>query len=208
MGNSPILKKVLQHFAYMWILTALGLFVGSFLPTSVLMPVSILTVILLIVTIFVRNVKIANTLLYCIPFLMGITLFWSMRFYSDKLGQETVIATLVGTIVIFIILAIVGTKTKTDLSGWGKYLFGILLVGLLLTVIFIFFPPSNLILLGLAGAFVLIFVLYTIYDFNMIAQGHVSEDEVVSMALNLYLDFINLFVNLLEVIWRLKKEFE
>lgn len=192
----------------MWILTGIGLNVGSLLPANVIGPISIITILLLLITVFIRSAKIANPILYSIPFLVGITLWWSMKFYAATLGKETVIATLVGTIIIFVILAIIGTKMKADVSGMGKYLFGLLLVGILVAIIFVFFPPSNLILLGLAGAFILIFVLYTIYDFNRIAKGHVSEDEVISVALGIYLDFINMFLNILEFIWRLKEEFE
>ncbi|MBD8025679.1 Bax inhibitor-1/YccA family protein [Ureibacillus sp. Re31] len=208
MKNTNILRKVLKHFAIMWLLTGVGFFVGSVLPPTVLLPVSIITILLLIIAIFVRNIRMMNTILYCIPFLVGITFFWSTQFYIDQLGMETVLITLIGTIVIFAILGFIGSVTKSDLSGWGGYLFGILLVAILVSIVFFFFTPSNLILLLLAAVIILIFVLYTIYDFNRIAKGHVSEEDVVSSALDLYLDFINLFLNILELIWRIREEFK
>lgn len=190
---------------FMWILTAIGLFVGTMLPPTIIMPISIITLILLIIVIFVRNVRLANSIMYAIPFLLGITLFWTTQFYINELGSALVFSVFIGTIAIFIVLAFVGMMIK-DISGIGSYLFAGLIVIIVFSVIFMFVPVGNTIALILAGVTVLLFTIYTVYDFNLIRHNHVGDDEVVGMALNLYLDFINLFTNILEVIWRLKDE--
>lgn len=201
--KNQILGLVLKHFMFMWIVTAGGLFVGTLLPPSVTLPIAIITLILLILVIFVRNIRLANSIMYAIPFLLGITLFWSTQFYIDALGSSLVFSVLVGTIVIFILLGFVGMQ-MTDISGIGSYLFGALIVIIVFSVLFMFIPVGNTIGLILAGVTVLLFTIYTIYDFNQIRHNHVGKDQVVGMALNLYLDFINLFTNILEVIWRLR----
>ena len=91
-----------------------------------------------------------------------------------------------------------------DLSAFGSYLFGALVVLLVFGIIFIFVPVSNTIMLVLACLTVLVFALYTIYDFNQIKHNYVGENQAVAMALNLYLDFVNIFLRILEIIWRLK----
>ena len=197
-------QKVMKHFMMMWVLTAVGLLVGTLLPPSVTMPISILTIILLIVVIFVRNVRIMNTILYVIPFLIGITLFWSTQFYIHMLGAELVFSVFIGTIVVFILLGFIGVSIR-DISSFGSYLFGALIVIIIFGLIFIFVPVSNMVMLVLAAVTVLVFVLYTVYDFNQIKHNYVSANETVSMALNLYLDFINLFLHILEIIWRIKE---
>ncbi|MEO4053207.1 Bax inhibitor-1 family protein [Solibacillus sp. CAU 1738] len=199
------LSKVLKHFMFMWILTAVGLFVGTMLPPAITMPISIITLILLIIVIFVRNVRLANSIMYVIPFLLGITLFWTTQFYINELGSALVFSVFIGTIIIFIVLAFVGMMMK-DISGIGSYLFAALIVAIVFSVIFMFIPVGNTIALVLAGVMILLFTIYTVYDFNLIRHNYVGDDEVVGMALNLYLDFINLFTNILEVIWRLKDE--
>ena len=196
-------QRVMWHFMIMWVITAVGMLVGTFLAPSVLLPISIITIFLLIIVIFIRSIRVLNTILYCIPFLIGITLFWSTQFYIEELGNALVFAVFIGTVVIFISLGIIGIMMK-DLSAFGSYLFGALIVLLVFSLIFIFVPVSNSIMVVLAGLTVLVFALYTIYDFNQIKHNYVSEQETVGMALNLYLDFVNIFLRLLEIIWRVK----
>ncbi len=196
-------QRVMWHFMIMWVITAVGMLVGTFLAPSVLLPISIITIFLLIIVIFIRSIRVLNTILYCIPFLIGITLFWSTQFYIEELGSALVFAVFIGTVVIFISLGIIGIMMK-DLSAFGSYLFGALIVLLVFSLIFIFVPVSNTIMVVLAGLTVLVFALYTIYDFNQIKHNYVSEQETVGMALNLYLDFVNIFLRLLEIIWRVK----
>ena len=201
------LNRVLKHFALMWVLTVVGMFIATLLPPSIVMPLSIVCLVLLIITCFVRSVKLANSIMYTIPFLMGILLFWITQFFIWELGKELVLLVFGATVVTFIILALIGTMMSADISDWGSYLFTVLIVVIVFSLIFTFVPVSNMFALILAAITVLLFSVYTVYDFNQIRHNYVSDEQVIRMALNLYLDFINLFTNLLEVIWRLKKEF-
>lgn len=198
------LRRVMRVFALMWALTAVGLFIGARLPESVIMPISIATFALLIVMLFIRKIRVLNTIAYMIPLLIGITLFWTMQFYVDELGAQLVLTVFFATIALFILLGVLGWLLP-DISAIGSYLFGALLVLIVFSLIFMFVPVSNTVLLIVACVAVLIFVLYTIYDFNVMKHGYIDADDVVTHALSLYLDFINLFVRLLEVIWRLKE---
>lgn len=202
------LNKVLKHFTFMWGLTAIGIFVATLLTPAVIMPLSLLCIILLIIACFVRSLKLANSIMYAIPFLMGILLFWTTQFFMDKLGSQLVLVVFGATVIIFITLALIGMMMNKDIANWGSYLFTVLIVVLVFSVIFMFIPVSNMIGLMIAAVSVLLFSLYTVYDFNRIRHNYVSDEEVIGMALNLYLDFINLFTNLLEVIWRLKNELD
>lgn len=204
--HTHILRLVLKHFAMMWLLTGVGAIVGMFLPRSITTPISIISLVLLIIVLFIRNVRLANTILYAIPFLTGITLFWGLSFFIAVLGLELVITVLIATVVIFIILALLGLKIPRDFSNWGTYLTAILIVVIIFSLIFMFVPISNTIGLILAAVCVLLFALYTVYDFNLIRNNYINEDNAISMALGLYLDFVNLFMNLLEIVWRLKEE--
>lgn len=201
------LNRVLKHFAFMWVLTVVGMFIATLLPSSIVMPLSIVCIILLIITCFVRNVQLANSIMYSIPFLMGILLFWTTQFFIGELGKELVLLVFGATVVIFIVLALIGTLMNADISDWGSYLFTLLIVVIVFSLIFMFVPVSNMVALILAAITVLLFSIYTVYDFNRIRHNYVSDDQIVGVALNLYLNFINLFTHLLEVIWRVKKEF-
>lgn len=195
---------ILKHFACMWLLTCLGLGIGLFLPSSIVLPLSIVCLILLIIVVFIRSFYLANFILYSIPFLMGILLFWVVSFFIDVLGKEFVFSVFIGTIVIYLMLAFIGLKMSRDIANWGQYLMAVLLIVLVFSIIYFFIPISNTFALIIAIICVALFSLYTVYDFNQIRHNHVRDEEVVRMALSIYLNFVNLFSNLLEVIWRIR----
>lgn len=201
--KNKILSLVLKQFTLMWALTGVGLFIGSLLLPTIIFPISILTIILLIVVFFVRNVGFISIIVYILPILIGITLFWTTQFYIEQLGSALVFGVLIGTILVFVLLGLIGMMIP-DISAIGNYLLVTLLVLIIFSILFMFFPIGNTVLLVLAGIAVLLFSLYTVYDFNQIRHGYVREREVSLMALSLYLDFINLFVNILQFIWRIK----
>lgn len=201
--KNKILNLVLKQFTWMWGLTGAGLFIGSLLPSTIILPISILTIVLLIVVFFIRSVSFINIIVYILPILIGITLFWTTQFYIEQLGSALVFGVFIGTILVFVLLGIIGMMIP-DISAIGNYLLVTLLVLIIFSILFMFFPIGNTVLLVLAGIAVLLFSLYTVYDFNQIRHGYVREGEVSLISLNLYLDFINLFVNILQFIWRMK----
>lgn len=199
------LRLVLQHFALMWGLTAIGLLIGMLLPSSIVLAIAIMNIILLIVVVFVRNVYLAGGILYTVPFLTGIMFFWLGQFFIEALGAAFLLSVFFGTVILFIILALVGLNIPRDLSSWGMYLVAILLIVIIFSLIYFFISVSSAVHIFIAALIVLVFALFTVYDFNLIRNHYVKEDEVVKMALSLYLVFINLFIHLLELIYRLKK---
>ena len=201
--KNKILSLVLKQFTLMWGLTGIGLFIGSLLPPAIIFPISILTILLLIAVFFVRSVSFISIIVYILPILIGITLFWTTQFYIEQLGSALVFGVLIGTILVFVLLGIVGIMIP-DISALGNYLLVTLIVFVVFSILFMFFPIGNTVLLVFAGIAVLLFSLYTVYDFNQIRHGYVRERDVALMALNLYLDFINLFVNILQFISRLR----
>ena len=52
----------------MWVLTVVGMYIATLLPPAIVMPISIIALVLLIIVIFVRNLKLANSIMYTIPF--------------------------------------------------------------------------------------------------------------------------------------------
>lgn len=100
-------------------------------------------------------------------------------------------------------LALVGYKTKKDLSNWKTLLFGILIVGLILSLVNIFLSNS---MLDIILDWVILFVFFgiTVYDMNKIKM--LQEDESLDHsklhiygAMELYLDFINIFLRVLSI---------
>ena len=111
-----------------------------------------------------------------------------------------------GSAAIFGILAWIGKNTTKDLSSFGTMLSVTLLVGLVVSVINLFIGNS-LIDIILDWVILFIFFGFTIYDMNKITHMHdmgiVEEDKLyVYGAMELYLDFINIFLRILYIFGR------
>ncbi|WP_177160877.1 Bax inhibitor-1/YccA family protein [uncultured Fusobacterium sp.] len=115
--------------------------------------------------------------------------------------------TLAITIVMFGLLAIYGYTTKEDLSNYGGYLKTSLLTLLIVSVLNIFLKAPMLYWIVSIGG-VVVFSALTVYDVNKIKQlayrisdgdPEMVEKLGVIGALELYLDFINIFLYLLRI---------
>ena len=109
------------------------------------------------------------------------------------------------TSVVFLIFGLVGYYTKLDLTKLSTYLF-MGLIAIILVGIINMFVGNETLNLGLCILGIVIFVGYTAYDIQVIKRGMLGipdEDNLaIYGALQLYLDFINLFIRLLELFGR------
>jgi FtsH-binding integral membrane protein len=109
----------------------------------------------------------------------------------------------------FAIMAFIGYTTKTDLSSMGKILF-MALIGLILATIVNIFLKSPMFNYILSWIGVAIFVGLTAYDTQKVknalayseATGLAVDTRKIALmgALNLYLDFVNLFLYILRLL--------
>ncbi|MCM1377895.1 MAG: Bax inhibitor-1/YccA family protein [Clostridium sp.] len=138
--------------------------------------------------------------LFCIfSALMGLSL--APIFILYRIG--TIVYTLFITAGTFGAMSVYGYLTKSDLSKMGTYLLMALFGLIIMTVVNIFMASSTLDwIISIAG--VLIFVGLTAYDTQQIKRLAAANldpalaDKLATMgAMNLYLDFINLFLYLL-----------
>ena len=122
---------------------------------------------------------------------------------------ESIASTFFITAGTFAAMAIFGYTTKRDLSSMGSYLM-MGLIGLIIASLVNMFVGSSLLMWVVSYLGVLIFVGLTAYDTQrikeMIAQSVGDEEQTKKVALlgalNLYLDFINLFIYLLRLFGR------
>lgn len=105
-------------------------------------------------------------------------------------------------------MALYGYKTNKDLSNWKTLLFGILIVGLILSLVNLFLGNSTL---DIILDWVILFVFFgvTAYDMNKIKQLQYEEglDQNklhIYGAMELYLDFINIFLRMLSIFGKRK----
>lgn len=106
------------------------------------------------------------------------------------------------TAILFGIFALIGKTTKIDLSRFGIYLFMGLIGILILSLINVFIYNNTLNMVGCAIG-IIVFLGYVAYDMQKIYRlnyYNLSEDNMATIgAFNLYLDFINIFLDLLRL---------
>lgn len=163
--------------------------------------------VVLIFSLFFKKLSptVVTILYFAYAFLNGFTL--SIIFAAYEI--TSIAYAFFGTAALFGILAYIGKNTSKDLSNFGTVLMVALLVGLILTVINLFIGSSMLdIILDLAILF--IFLGLTVYDTQKIIRMHEAgfvEDEKLYIygAMELYLDFINIFLRILSLFGKRRK---
>ena len=121
-----------------------------------------------------------------------------------KYTGSSIVMTLVATSAVFAGLSLWGYTTKRDLSGWGTFLIGAL-VGLIALMILNLFMQSTLLHLAIGAAGVLLFAGLIAYDTQKLKDayntrafiGNSMQKAMIWGALDLYLDFLNMFLFLL-----------
>lgn len=130
--------------------------------------------------------------------LTGVT--FSSLFLIFKL--ESILVVFLVTAIIFGVFAIIGKTTKVDLSKIGTILFMSLLVIIILEVVNVFLM-NNTLNMVMCAVSALIFMGYIAYDMQKLKrandEGFTSDNMAIIFAFELYLDFINLFIDLLNL---------
>ena len=116
--------------------------------------------------------------------------------------QNIVTQAFVGTAVAVIATACVVFTTDMSFDFLGGFLFIALLMLVVMGLINAFFIKSKMVSLVKAYVGAIVFTLYLLYDFNQLEKkaGDESWATAVNISVNIYLDIINLFMDLLEIL--------
>ncbi len=145
----------------------------------------------------------AQTFFYVFAAAMGLSISWIFAAFTGISIAQTFLVTSIA----FAGLSLWGYTTKRDISGWGSFLImGV--IGLIVAMVINLFLQSPAIMFAVSILGVLIFAGLTAYDTQKIktdylAHAHAMDGEwleksAIMGALNLYLDFINMFMFLLQ----------
>jgi FtsH-binding integral membrane protein len=145
----------------------------------------------------------AQLLFWAFAAVMGISLSLLLATYTG----ESITRVFFITAAMFGAMSLWGYTTKRDLTGWGSFLL-MGLIGLIIASLVNLFLQSNMMQWIISIVGVIIFTGLTAYDTQKIKEGYASvsgdgelmKKGAVMGALNLYLDFINLFIYLLRLI--------
>jgi len=145
----------------------------------------------------------AQLFFYAFAAVMGLSISWIFVVFTDFSIAQTFLVTAIA----FAGLSLYGYTTKRDISGWGAFLImGV--IGLIVASILNIFLGSPALHFAISGLGVLIFAGLTAYDtqrlkVEYIQHAHAMDGEwlakaAIMGALNLYLDFVNMFMFLLQ----------
>ena len=136
--------------------------------------------------------------LYVFAALMGL----SMATVFAVFTTTSVITAFLGAGVLFGTMSLYGYLTRKSLDNWGSFLM-VGVIAIILASVINLFLGNTLLQMVISGIAIIVFLGLTAYDTQKIREI-VSQDtdtgrEEVLGALNLYLDFVNLFINLLQL---------
>jgi FtsH-binding integral membrane protein len=136
--------------------------------------------------------------LYGFAGLMGLS--FATIFVVYNLGS--IVSAFMGAAVLFGTMSFYGYFTKKDLSGVGSFMF-VGLIAIIIASIINIFIGSTVFQMVISAIGIIVFLGLTAYDTQKIRKlvsvsGDTGKEEVMG-ALSLYLDFINLFLMLLQL---------
>lgn len=142
---------------------------------------------------------VALALLHGFAALMGLS--FATIFAVFTMGS--IMTAFMGAAILFGVMSAWGYFTKQSLDSWGKYLF-IALIAIIITSIVNLFIGSSALQMLISAVAIVVFLGLTAYDTQqireMLMDGSANQSAEIQGALTLYLDFINLFISLLQII--------
>lgn len=140
--------------------------------------------------------------------LTGITLSLTLYYYTDT----SIYLAFGVTCLMFVVMSLIGHNANVDLSKFSGLIIPALIGLVLMSLLNIFFFRNDVIQWIINYAGIIIFLFLIAYDMQRLRDlyqqsfedGELGEKLMIYGAFQLYLDFINLFIRLLEILGKKK----
>lgn len=206
MRNDLLTTKVLPQFILTMVFSLIGMACGKvFIPPRIASMMSVIVFVVLLLVLLIkliskkRTFRLSMPVVHLITFIMGISIYPAIDYYVGSIGANLVMAAFGITMVLFAALTIYAYTSKKDFLSLGPILFSALLALILVSLLNMFLKIALLkCMITYIG--IIIFSGYILYDISVIKSKDFAEEDVPLAVLNLYFDFINLFLRILEVI--------
>jgi FtsH-binding integral membrane protein len=139
----------------------------------------------------------AQLMLHGFAALMGLSFATIFAVYQ----MGSIVSAFMGSAILFGVMSFYGYFTKRDLTSVGQFMF-VGLIAIIIASIVNIFIGSSVFATVISALAIIIFLGLTAYDTQKIREEvSVETDGVAEVrgALTLYMDFINLFINLLQI---------
>lgn len=161
-----------------------------------------LSIVLMLVIVCVEKARRSYPLNMFILFMFTIAMAFLVGMITARFTVEVVMLAFLITAVAVGGITIFAVNTKIDATKWGSMLMvaGFAFIALIFVGIFWI---NNIVYLVIAGVSALLFSAYLIYDIQLIMGGKtysLSPDEYVFAALSVYMDIVNIFLAILQIV--------
>ncbi|KAI8972294.1 inhibitor of apoptosis-promoting Bax1-domain-containing protein [Pilobolus umbonatus] len=148
-----------------------------------------------------RSVPLNYILLSVFTLLEGHAVGTVVTFYDQKIVLQALLITLG----VFFGLTLFTLQSKWDFSGMAPFLMAGIWVMIIASIVEIFFPFSRGLQLAFAILGVILFSGYILFDTYNIFNRYSPEDYIMA-SVSLYLDIINLFLQILKILQLLSSD--
>ena len=206
-----------QVFKYLSI-SILFMFIGYifgllFIPESFIYMANMIMIVLIIGLVIMAILskksiiprRFSMNFVYIFTFIDGILMSPIISYYVGDLGSGVVINVLIATMILFGMLSFIANRSEsTKFLRLGPILFALLIALLFMSILNIFLY-GKVFNIAISVLGILIFSAYILYDISIlkmeIEYGNIRERDDLSIhVLNLYLDFINILLDLLRLV--------
>ena len=206
-----------QVFKYLSI-SILFMFIGYifgllFIPESFIYMANMIMIVLIIGLVIMAILskksiiprRFSMNFVYIFTFIDGILMSPIISYYVGDLGSGVVINVLIATMILFGMLSFIANRSEsTKFLRLGPILFALLIALLFMSILNIFLY-GKVFNIDISVLGILIFSAYILYDISIlkmeIEYGNIRERDDLSIhVLNLYLDFINILLDLLRLV--------
>jgi len=198
------LKATYQLFAGSLLAATAGAYIGLEMVHLLMGPTRWILFAVELALIFFVIPRVKHTpgvnlaVLFVFTFITGLTIAPLLAsFFAIPDGAAIVGQAFLMTAVAFGGISMFAMTTKKDYSFMGKFLF-IALIIMIVAAISNIFIQSSMFQLVIASTGALLFSAFILYDTQNIIKG--NYDSPIEAALSLYLDFLNLFISLLQIL--------
>lgn len=141
---------------------------------------------------------VVGILYFLYAMINGVTLSTIFAVYE----LDSILYLFIMSALVFGALGLIGYKTNKNLRSWSPYITVFLIAGIVLSLINLFILKRTMIDLALDWFILVLFCGVTIYDINKIKllqnEPDINQEKIhIYFAMQLYLDFINIFLRLL-----------
>ena len=207
---SQVFKYLSISILFMFIGYIIGLL---FIPESFIYMANMIMIVLIIGLVIMAILskksiiprRFSMNFVYIFTFIDGILMSPIISYYVGDLGSGVVINVLIATMILFGMLSFIANRSEsTKFLRLGPILFALLIALLFMSILNIFLY-GKVFNIAISVLGILIFSAYILYDISIlkmeIEYGNIRERDDLSIhVLNLYLDFINILLDLLRLV--------